>query len=100
VVDDRDDGGVEVPPQPVVAQGEGRVVELVLEEDVEIGRAQPVPERAVRVVNHPQRIGALRLGEDDDLVAPAFEVLHELAVVEVPARHPVQVPVNDKADAH
>ena len=41
VVDDRDDGDVEVPPQPVVAQGEGRVVELVLEEDVEIGRAQP-----------------------------------------------------------
>jgi hypothetical protein len=99
-MDDGDDGRVDATPQPIVSEGKRSVVEFVLEKHVEIGRGEPAPERDVGILDGPQRVRPLRLLEDDDVIAPALEVLNELAVVEVPPGHRVQGAVNDQTNAH
>jgi hypothetical protein len=100
VVDNGDNRSINASLQPVISDGEGRVVEFVLEKDVEVGRGETVPKRKVHVVDRSEGVRALRLGKYNDLVASGLKMLDKLTVVEVPAGHLIQIFVNDEADAH
>ena len=99
-VDNGDDRAGAPLPEPAVRPDERRVVQLVLQEDVEARSLQPAGECPRHVVAQVAAVVPPRQRDDLDVVPAGREVLRQLAVVEVAAGERLQAPVDHQADPH